>query len=250
MLGHATQSQFLSLRIDSPMLRNGGTEGDVSHALKINAVYPLPFGRNQRFGSGVGAGLDRLIGGWQIAANARVQSGQLLDFGNVRLVGMSKEELGKAFKLRIDAQGRVFMLPQDIIDETVKAFSVSATSTTGYGNLGAPSGRYLAPADSFDCIETIRGEGKCGVQSLIVTGPLFKQFDFSLVKRIQVSGRLNAEFRLDALNVLDTVNFSPVTGLTTATNRVSGSAPTSYEVTALTGVNTARVLQIVSRIRW
>jgi hypothetical protein len=250
VLGHASQSQFLSLRIDSPMLRNGGEEGDVTHALKINAVYPLPFGRNGRFGSSAGALVDRLIGGWQIAGNARVQSGRLLDFGDVRLVGMTADDLRKAFKLRIDAQGRVFMLPQDIIDETVKAFSVSPTSTSGYGNLGAPSGRYLAPADSFDCIETIRGEGKCGVRSLIVQGPIYKQFDLSIVKRVEIAGSFNAEFRLDALNVLDTVNFSPVSGVTATTNRISGSAPASYEVTSLTGVNTARVLQIVSRIRW
>jgi hypothetical protein len=257
VLGHATQSQFLSLRIDSPMLRNGGEEGDVSHALKLNAVYPLPFGRNQRFGSNAGAVLDRLIGGWQIAGNARIQSGRLLDFGDVRLVGMTPDDLRKMFKLRIDAQGRVFMLPQEIIDETVKAFSVSATSANGYGNLGAPSGRYIAPADSFDCIETIRGEGKCGLQSLIVQGPLFKQFDFSLVKRVEVGGSVNAEFRLDALNVFDNVNFSPISGITTSTasaninyNRANGSAPASYEVNALTGVNTARVMQIVMRLRW
>jgi hypothetical protein len=72
---------------------------------------------------------------------------------------MTKHELSKMFNLRIDAQNRVFMLPQDIIDETVKAFNVSATSATGYGNLGPPSGRYIAPADSVDCIETIRGYG-------------------------------------------------------------------------------------------
>jgi len=257
VVGHATQSQFLSLRIDSPMLRNGGEEGDVSHAIKVNVVYPLPFGRDQRFASNAGAVLDRVIGGWQIAGNARVQSGRLLDLGDVRLVGMTKDDLRKAFNLRIDAAGRVFMLPQDIIDETVKAFSVSATSANGYSTLGPPSGRYIAPADSFDCIETIRGEGKCGIHSLIVQGPLFKQFDFSLVKRIDVAGRVAAEFRLDALNVFDNVNFSPVSGLTTSTtngntnfNRMSGSAPASYEVTLLTGTNTARVLQIVSRIRW
>ena len=45
------------------------------------------------------------------------------------------------------------MLPQDIIDNTVKAFSVSATSASGYGKLGAPTGRYLAPANGPDCIE-------------------------------------------------------------------------------------------------
>jgi hypothetical protein len=257
VLGHATQSQFLSLRIPSPMVRNGGTEGDVTHAFKMYAVYPLPFGQGQRFAGSAGRVLDRIVGGWQVAGNARVQSGQLVDFGNVRLVGMDKDEFRKMFELRIDGQQRVYMLPQAIIDETVKAFSVSATSANGYSNLGPPSGKYLAPADSIDCIETIRGEGKCGLQSLIVQGPLFRQFDFSLVKRIDIVGRISAEFRLDALNVFDHVNFTPVSGMTSSTNntnsnfnRQSGSAPASYEVSALTGVNTARVLQIVSRIRF
>jgi hypothetical protein len=250
VLGHATESKFLSLRIDSPMVRNGGTEGDVTHAFKLNAVYPLPFGRGRRWGSGANGLVDRLIGGWQVAGNARLHSGQLLDLGDVRLVGMDVKELQKAFKLRIDSQNRVFMLPQDIINETVKAFSVSPTSATGYGNLGPPSGRYIAPADGLDCIEAIRGEGRCGLQSLIVQGPRFRQFDFSIVKRVDLVGRVNAEVRLDALNVFDQANFSPVSGLTFATNRASGSAPASYEVTGLTGTNTSRILQIISRIRW
>jgi hypothetical protein len=251
VFGHATESQFLSLRIDSPMLRNTGAEGDVTHALKFNAVYPLPFGRGQRWGSGVNGFVDRIIGGWQLAGNLRVQSGRLLDFGNVRLVGMDQNELEKAFKLRIDPTTRqVFMLPQDIIENTVKAFNVSPTSATGYGAQGAPTGRYIAPSDSLDCIESIRGEGKCGMQSLVVTGPLFKQFDVSLVKRIDLVGRINAEIRIDALNVFDHVNFAPVSGITQTSNRAFGDQSSVYEVTGLTGSNTARVLQIVSRIRW
>lgn len=254
VFGHATESRFLSLRIDDPMLRNSGSEGDVTHALKVNFVYPVPFGRGQKFASGANALLDRIIGGWQLAGNARVQSGRLLDLGNVRLVGMDKDELQKMIKLRIDSRRRVFMLPQEIIDETLKAFSVSATSPTGYGNLGPPSGRYIAPADSLDCIETVRGEGECGLQSVVVQGPIFKQYDLSLVKRVEIVGRINAEFRIDALNVFNNVNFAPVTGITIGTganaNRSAGASPTSYETTGLTGVNTARVVQLVSRIRW
>ena len=250
VMGHATESAFLSLRIDDPMLRNGGEEGDVAHAFKLNLVYPLPFGRGQKFGSNVNGFVDRIIGGWQLAFNARVQSGRLIDLGNVRLVGMSEKELRDAFRLRIDDRQRVFMLPQDIIDNTFKAFSVSATSADGYSSNGPPSGRYLAPADSFDCIETIRGEGKCGMRSLIVQGPLFQQHDLSVVKRIGLWGNVNAEIRVDALNVFDNVNFSPQSGLTATTNRMSGASQTAYETTALTGVNTSRILQVVSRIRW
>jgi hypothetical protein len=250
VLGHANQSTFLSLRIDDPMLRNGGEEGDVSHALKLNLVYALPFGRGEKFGSNVNGFVDRIIGGWQLAFNSRVQSGRLLDLGNVRLVGMDEKELQKAFKLRIDNQQRVFMLPQDIIDNTFKAFSVSATSATGYSSNGPPSGRYIAPADSLDCIEVIRGEGKCGTQSLIVQGPLFQQHDLSIVKRIGITGGVNAEVRLDVLNVFDNVNFSPVSGITVTNNRSAGATQTAYETTALTGVNTSRTLQLVARVRW
>jgi hypothetical protein len=250
VFGHATESQFLSLRVDSPMNRNSGAEGDVTHAFKLNMVYQMPFGRGQRFGGDVNGFWDRVIGGWQVAGNARVQSGRLLDLGNVRLVGMDQDELEASFKLRIDDQRRVYLWPQDIIENTVKAFNVSATSANGYSAQGPPSGRYLAPADSFDCIERVRGEGACGVQSLVVTGPMFKQFDLSVLKRIDIVGRVTAEIRLDALNVFNNVNFAPVSGLTFTTNRAFGDAAAAYEVSELTGTNTARVVQIVSRIRW
>jgi Carboxypeptidase regulatory-like domain len=254
VLGHATESRFLSLRVDSPMVRNAGAEGDVTHAFKANVVYPLPFGREQRFGRSAGAGLDRLLGGWLLAGNARVQTGRLLDFGNVRLVGMTRDELARMFKTRVDSTGRVWMLPQDIIDESVKAFNASATSATGWGPQGAPSGRYIAPADGLGCIEPIRGLGECGLQSVVVTGPLYRQYDFSLVKRVALWGQVNAEFHIDVLNAFNNVNFAPVSGMSEVpmdSNRQDGSNPDTYAVTELTtGVNMARVVQLVARIRW
>ena len=171
VFGHGDESLYLSKRIDPIRVRNGGTVGDITHALKFGAVYSLPFGRGERFGSNVNGVVDRLIGGWQLAGSARVSSGRLLDLGNVRLVGMDQDDLQSVFKLRTNAAGQVFMFPQEIIDESFKAFSVSATSASGYGNLGAPSGRYIAPADSLDCIERIRGEGNCGLTVGRADGP-------------------------------------------------------------------------------
>ena len=84
-----------------------------------------------------------------------------------------------------------------------------------------------------------------------------QQHDLSIVKRIAVGKGVNAEFRLDALNVFDNVNFSPQSGITVSTtttsanwNRAVGSTATAYETTALTGVNTSRILQLVARVRW
>jgi len=64
----------------------------------------------------------------------------VVNFGNVRLEGMSLDELRDIYKIRIDqATKSVFILPQDVIDNTIKAFSVSATSSTGYGAARPPS---------------------------------------------------------------------------------------------------------------
>jgi hypothetical protein len=140
------------------------------------------------------------------------------------------------------------MLPQDVIDNTIRAFSVSATSATGYGSGGAPTGRYFAPANGPDCIEIDNGAdfGDCGVRSLVVTGPMFQQHDISIAKRVKVVGRTNFEFRLEMLNAFNNANFVPVSGIVNN----SGATLNNYEVTGLTGTNTARVIQLVSRFNW
>ena len=77
--------------------------------------------------------VDRIIGNWSFQGVARLQSGRMLDFGNVRLVGMTANDLRNSFQIRkvTDPANQyrtlVYMLPQDIIDNTIKAYSVNAT---------------------------------------------------------------------------------------------------------------------------
>jgi hypothetical protein len=240
VFGKAYSSSRYSLRTPRVKTLDTGTEGGVTHAFKTNWTYELPFGQGRRFGSGAGPVLDRIIGGWSFDGIARIQSGRMLDFGNVRLVGMTVDELADMFELRFDHAGKVvYNLPQDVIDETVKAFSVSATSASGYGSLGAPSGRYIAPANGPDCIETAGGYGDCGLRSVVVTGPTLVRFDLSAVKRIPIKGRVNAEFRAEFLNAFNTPWFNPVTGV--------GDDPDDYRVTSASG---GREIQLVWRLNW
>jgi len=77
----------------------------------------------------------------------RIQTGAVINLGNVSMVGMTRRDVQAAYQIRFDDANKVvYFLPQDIIDNTIKAFSTSATSTTGYGSLGVPSGRYFAPS--------------------------------------------------------------------------------------------------------
>jgi hypothetical protein len=229
-----------SLRTPRLWTLDTGTEGTLTHAFRLNWVYELPFGQGRRFASGAGPWMNHLVGGWSIDGIARIQSGRSLDFGNVRLVGMTADELRDSFKLRFDHAGKIiYMLPQDIIDNSVRAFSVSATSATGYSAQGVPEGRYLAPANNLDCIEVAVGYGDCGERTLTVRGPMLARFDLSTSKRIQIHGNTNFEFRAEFLNAFNTPWFTPVA---TAT-----SDPDDYRVT---GAQSGRTVQLVFRLNF
>ena len=246
-----------------------GQVGNVVHAMKANWLYELPFGRERRWASNSNGLVDALIGGWIFDGVMRVQTGEQIDFGNVRVVGMSADELQKAVSLRVDSRGQIFYLPQDIIDNTVKAFATSATSANGYSALGAPTGRYMAPANGPDCLEKVPGFGDCGSRSVVVNAPGLVRFDIAMGKRIKLFGSTSFEFRGEMLNALNSPYFNPASTLgvplgmtntlTTAggagirqpiMNANGGSSSDSYRLTDLLGDNQSRIVQLVFRVRW
>jgi len=174
----------------------------------------VPVGRGQRYGTDMNPILDGVIGRWEFTGAGRIQA-RTLNFGNVRLVGMSAKDLQSMYEFRIiadpDNPGRqlVTMLPDDVILNTRRAYNTSPTSATGYSDLGVPDGRYIAPANSDgSCIQLKAGD--CAPRTLLIRAPFFTRFDIGLSKRFPISGRTNFEFRVDVLNLFDNINFNPV----------------------------------------
>lgn len=95
------------------------------------------------------------------------------------------------------------------------------------------------------CIEIDPGAdfGDCGTGNLVVTGPLFQQYDIAVSKRVKVVGRTNLEFRIEALNAFNHHNFSPVGG-------IGGTNLNNYEVTGLLGTQNARLIQFIGRFNF
>jgi len=196
--GSTTQASFRAPRVNTL----GAT---LKHAFKINWVYELPVGKDKLLFGKSGGLLDRVVGGWEFDGTARIQSGNILDFGNVRLVGMTQKEFQKAFRLYFDdANKEIYHLPKDMIDNSIRAFSTSPTSPTGYSG-PPPTGRYLAPANTASCLQVVSGE--CAPNNLYVTGPKFARFDLSLVKRVRFNERFNFELRGEFLNAFNNINF-------------------------------------------
>jgi hypothetical protein len=219
----------------------------VPHALKFNASYELPIGRGKRYGTNFNRWLDAVAGNWQFSMAGRWQI-RTLSVNDVRLVGMSVDELQKEYFFRFDPERKVaFMLPDDIILNTRRAYSTDATSATGYGALGVPEGRYIMPsAGDVGCVETRFGE--CGGQKLILRAPAFARFDMTFKKRIALGGTRSFDITVDVLNVFDNVNFNPTLN--------PGSGQTIFQVnSAYTDLSNSfdpggRLGQIIWRFNW
>jgi len=139
---------------------------------------------------------------------------------------------------------------------------VSATSPTGYGSLGAPTGRYIAPANRADCIESYAGQ--CGFPSLVLYGPSFTRFDLSMIKRTKISEKVDFEFRAEFLNAFNNINFSiqnPANATTTirgnaagppagVANSGFGRVGFAYRDISTTNDPGGRIIQFVGRINF
>jgi hypothetical protein len=237
-------SRLNTLREEPTLVRSTAA---VPHALKTTVSYELPFGQGKRYGANMNSWLNGAVGGWSLNLTGRVQSGSVLNFGNVRVEGMTMDELRDAFKIRIDGTtGVVYTLPQDIIDNTIKAFSTSPTSVSGYGALGPPTGRYLAPANGPDCIQEVRGD--CAPADVFVEGPIFTRFDLNAKKRFTLPGKRTFDLSVDVQNVFNAINFNAVAqaGSGATINQVSQS----YQDPNVTFDPGGRLMQLVFRLNF
>jgi Carboxypeptidase regulatory-like domain/TonB dependent receptor len=228
---------------------------NVRHAIKMQWDYSLPVGRGRRFGGDMNRFAESVLGGWEFSGAGRVQA-RTVNFGNVQLVGMTVDELTDAYKWEVrpnptSGAQTVYYLPQDIIDNTRRAFSLSTTSANGYSSLGAPEGRYFTPANSVDCIQLRAGD--CAPRTLLVRQPFFTRFDIGLTKRFPIRNQVNFELRFDVLNVFDNVNFLPHS---TAANNSPGSGANIFTTDqSYRDFNNqfdpgGRLGQIVVRLNW
>lgn len=227
----------------------------ITHAFKSDWVYDLPIGTGRAFLSHIKGPVGKVLEGWAYQGTVRIQSGSPFNINGVRLIGMTRKELQDSLKMRFDdANAVAYYLPQDIIDNTVKAFNVSATTANGYSSRGAPTGRYFAPANSASCIEVYAGQ--CGFPTIFLYGPRFVRFDMNLTKKTKITERVNMEFRADFLNTFNNINFlvqSPNNASSTIGglgNDTFGQVTQAYRDVSTTNDPGGRIIQFALRLNF
>jgi len=244
-------------------LRNFGLDRlpssfDIRHAVKINGIWDLPFGPRRYFLGNVQNGFARkLMEGWQLAGNVRLQSGtpffinpatgstgygSFNQYSNgVILHNMTAADLqnmiGNYKSTDVTGKGQVTYLPDSVIFNTKAAFNVGGLSQTQVD----PTAKYIGPA----------APGTVGFRAYFYL-PWQRHFDFSLIKQTKITERVNFEFRAQALNLPNLTNFLPNNGATNGSTISSsfGQTTLAYRDTAGTVDPGGRVLEFVFRLNF
>ncbi|MDP2998979.1 MAG: carboxypeptidase-like regulatory domain-containing protein [Bryobacterales bacterium] len=154
---------------------------DYPHHIALSGLYELPFGRGRKFLSGISSVPQAVLGGWQLSYLYTYQSGLPISFGNVILTGDLHD----------------VPLPKDQRDN-YRWFNTSVFNQKSAEQL-ASNVRTLSAR-----FGGIRADA-------------YNYSDVSLLKKAQLSEKLNLEFRCEAINVFNQKTFDIPNTTPTAT---------------------------------
>jgi len=160
---------------------------DAPHHITVGAIYELPFGRGQRFGSQLPRVLDYLVSGWQFSPIYRFQSGFPITLPNLLLTGGDESIVPMAPGKRNIYQwfntSAFNNVPSQQLQYNLRTLSLR------FGNLRADAYNY---------------------------------WDASLLKETHIHENYLLQFRFEAINALNQVTFSaPSTTVGTTFGRIT-----------------------------
>ncbi len=242
---------------------------DIRNAIKLNSIYELPFGTGRAMLASVHNGfLKQLVSGWQMAGIVRLQSGTPVALASYATVNQNanagvllhnitlsqlQSEVG-IYKTGYAGPngGIVYYLPPptaavaaaggtssltsatntNLITNTQAAFGVNGLSYTQVN----PNAPYIGPAPA----------GQLGCNCFIYL-PWQRHFDLSLTKHTRIKEKVDVEFRVQALDVLNLTNFLPGSNTTSST---FGQVTSAYRDISGTVDPGSRIIEFVLRLNF
>lgn len=177
--------------ITNPWFRNqfrAVSDFDTRHLFTASAVYGIPVGRGQRFGTGFNGFLDAVLGGWQVSGIWRQSSGFPVSVGN-----------GNFWP----TNWGVGAFATAVADAPVTG---SFKNAPAIGGPGGPN-IFANPTAAYDAFDfTLPGDS--GTRNAL-RGDGFFQIDANLAKRFTMpwSENHSLQFRAEAFNLTNTVRF-------------------------------------------
>ena len=163
------------------------SEFDVPHRVALSGIWEVPFGNGRRWASGASGISNALIGGWSLQAIGQFQSGRPISFHdrnayfNGDLGALKSDYSGDSNQPVFDISGFYFhdaAVQTNGVDDPTKQRADSRIRL-------ANNVRYFPSR-----IPGLRGQG-------------LNLWDISIVKQVQINGRVRAQFNVEFLNAFN-----------------------------------------------
>jgi carboxypeptidase family protein len=198
------------------------SEFDVPHRVALSGIWEVPFGKDRRWASAASGISNALIGGWSLQAIGQFQSGRPISFHdrnayfNGDLGALKSDYSGDSNQPVFDISGFYF---HDAAVQTNGADDPTKQRADSRIRL-ANNVRYFPSR-----IPGLRGEG-------------LNLWDISIVKQVQINGRVRAQFNVEFLNAFNHPVFNN-----------PGTDPTAADFGKVTSQNNLpRDIQIAAKI--
>jgi len=193
---------------------------DVRHIAAINATYALPFGRGQKFASGLSGFAGALVSGWGVNSIIAAQGG-------------------------FPFSPQLSYNPSNNGDTRNPVRPFANPNFSGPVILGTPD-KWFDPAAFLAPSNTAANAGFYGnLGRNTLRGPGLATWDFSTLKNTRLSERMNLQFRAEIFNLLNRANFNMPNEVAFTP---SGISPTAGVITSTT--TTSRQVQFGLKLLW
>ncbi len=168
-------------------LSYGPSDFDITHVNTTSLIYPLPFGRDMKFGANANGMINYVIGGWQASGIISLRSG----LWSSVTVGQDIANVG-------DTTG------YQTATRVSNPFPSGSRTQREWFNPAA----YTLPAPG-----TLGNSGRNSLK-----GPSYHDVDFALMKNFPVFESLHLQFRSEFFNLFNHTNFENPTTVTSSPN--------------------------------
>ncbi len=224
------------LDLESPSLERGRSPFDLTHAIKANGSWDIPFGRGRKFElRGIA---DKAFGGWVVSGIMSYTSGTAFSvFSNRGTVNRGGRATGRntatalVTKSELDQRvGRLVMTGNGPFFIDPSAIGTDGRGTASDGSPAFTGQLFYNPDPGFNG----------ALQRRMFSGPWNFNLDNSLLKTVSIKEGHAVQIRADFYNILNTPSFW-VGNETTATTRFNINQPTFGRVIGV--FNDRRILQ-------
>ncbi|MBK9527633.1 MAG: carboxypeptidase regulatory-like domain-containing protein [Acidobacteria bacterium] len=219
-----------------PELDRTRVDFDQTHAFNFNGVYQLPFGKGKAFLSG-GGWSDKVFGGWEFSGIVQINSGVPITFvdprGTLNRAARSGRQTANTSlttsQIRdllgtFEQNGRIYWINPSIICS-------NGAATAGVGQ----------PACAGQVFFNVPAGQTGSMGRAIINAPTFFNVDAALLKNIRFTEDTRLQFRVEAFNALNKVNFFPGASIQNIGSTTFGQ---------ITSAGAARQLQLAVRFEF